>query len=234
LRLRIIFQQQLSCSPSVQGVKRIQAVIIGPPGSGKGTISSRLVKDFQLDHLSSGDILRSHIQKKTDFGIKIGPIVAAGQLVPFELLAPLMEHETRSCKSPAGWLLDGYPRSLEQTERLDHTSAPNVTIYLNVPFATIIDRIKSRWVHISSGRVYNLDFNPPKVPFKDDVTNEPLEQREDDKPESVRKRLQVYQSMVDPVLNFYRTKKLLVEFVGTESNVIWPEVKKFLTQFQKT
>jgi len=213
--------------------KRLHGVIIGPPGSGKGTISSRIVKDFKLDHLSSGDIFRSHIMNKTDFGKQIESIVADGMLVPFHLLAPIMAHATKNVKSSTGWLLDGYPRSLEQAERLQETSAPNTVIYLNVPFDTIIDRIKARWVHKASGRVYNLDFNPPKVPFTDDVTKEPLEQREDDKPTTVRNRLEIYSSMIEPVLDFYKAKGLLSEFAGTESDVIWPEVRRFLDTFLK-
>jgi len=122
---------------------------------------------------------------------------------------------------------------VEQAESLHKACPPNMTIYLNVPFATIVDRIKSRWIHAPSGRVYNLEFNPPKKPGLDDLTGEKLVQREDDKPESVQKRLQVYQDMIQPVLDFYKDRNLLYEFQGTESNVIYPEVKKFLTSFIK-
>lgn len=130
-----------------------------------------------------------------------------------------------------GFLLDGYPRTVEQAQLLDSGDIwgqPNVVIYLNVPFETIIDRIKARWVHVPSGRVYNLHFNPPKVPGKDNETGEPLIQREDDKPESVLKRLEQYQKSTDPVLQHYRERKLLYEFKGTETNVIYPEIQKFM------
>jgi len=210
----------------------LKATIIGPPGSGKGTVSGRILKNFDLKHLSSGDILRDHINKGSEFGKKIQPIVAAGQLVPFELLAPLMEYEIKETKG-GGWLLDGYPRSVEQAERLSKTFPPNIAIHLNVPFETIIDRIKARWVHLPSNRVYNLDFNPPKVPGKDDETGDALVQREDDKPESVKKRLEVYRAGISPVLEFYRKQGVLKEFSGTETNVIWPHVQECLLQFTK-
>ncbi|ODN06554.1 GTP:AMP phosphotransferase AK3, mitochondrial [Orchesella cincta] len=212
--------------------KKIHGIIFGAPGSGKGTISERIVKIFELKHLSSGDLLRAHINQKTEFGAKIAPIVNSGGLVGTELLAPLIDHELKLADSnKCGWLLDGYPRTVDQAALLDKSVAPNAVIYLNVPFATIIDRIKARWVHAPSGRVYNLDYNPPKTPGKDDQTGEPLTQREDDKPESVRKRLELYQKVADPVLDFYRSKNILREFKGTESNVIFPVVQAYLENY---
>ena len=104
----------------------------------------------------------------------------------------------------------------------------NVVIHLDVPFQTIIDRVKDRLVHPGSGRIYNLLFSPPKVEGKDDVTGEPLIQREDDKPESVRNRLQVFSDQTRPVLDYFREKGILAEFQGTESKVIYPNVKEFL------
>ena len=106
----------------------------------------------------------------------------------------------------------------------------NVVIHLDVPFQTIIDRVKDRLVHPASGRIYNLVFNPPKVEGKDDETGEPLIQREDDKPESVRNRLQVFSDQTRPVLDYFREKGMLAEFQGTESKVIYPNVKRFLDQ----
>lgn len=115
-----------------------------------------------------------------------------------------------------------------QAEALQAETPVNVVINLDVPFQTIIDRVKDRWLHPASGRIYNTVFNPPKVPGKDDETGEPLIQREDDKPESVRNRLQVFSDNTRPVLEYYAGMGLLQAFQGTESKKIWPHVEAFL------
>ncbi|KAF6725894.1 GTP:AMP phosphotransferase AK3, mitochondrial [Oryzias melastigma] len=165
----------------------LRAVIMGPPGSGKGTVSARIVKSFGVKHISSGDILRANIKQQT-----------------------------------------GFPRTVSQAEALDQAYTLDTVINLNVPFQTIKERLTSRWTHISSGRVYNTDFNPPKVPGFDDVTGEPLVQRDDDKPDTVTQRLKGYETQTQPVLEYYRSKGVLKTFTGTETNKIWPHVEEFL------
>ncbi|XP_030625551.1 GTP:AMP phosphotransferase AK3, mitochondrial isoform X2 [Chanos chanos] len=166
-----------------------RAVIMGPPGSGKGTVSSRISQSFGLKHLSSGDILRANIQAKT-----------------------------------------GFPRTVAQAEALDTMCSVDTVINLNVPFDTIKERLTSRWVHLASGRVYNIDFNPPKIPGLDDVTGEPLIQRDDDTPDTVSRRLKAYENQTQPVLEYYRSKGVLETFTGTETNKIWPHVHAFLSK----
>ncbi|XP_020917707.1 GTP:AMP phosphotransferase AK3, mitochondrial [Exaiptasia diaphana] len=201
---------------------------MGPPGSGKGTVSERIVRDFGLDHLSSGDLLRSHIQNNTDIGKEAKKYIDKGHLVPDNLMVDLALKELEQRKS--GWLLDGFPRTVSQAEVLSQNQTIDIVVNLDVPFETIIERIKQRWIHFASGRVYNLEFNPPKVPGKDDITGEPLIQREDDKPETVKARLQKYEEQTKPLIEYYSNLNKLQSFAGTETNVIWPMVKKYLEE----
>lgn len=142
---------------------RLRLIILGAPGSGKGTISTRIVNEFRLTHLSSGDLLRSNIEKKTELGLKIKEDVAKGKLISDDLITKLVLTELNKLNN-ASWLLDGFPRTLKQAKELDKQKLEvDRVINLNVPFEEIINRLKKRWIHPGSGRVYNLDFNPPKV-----------------------------------------------------------------------
>lgn len=203
------------------------ALIIGAPGSGKGTISNWIVRDFGLKHVSSGDLLRHHLNQGTALGLEAKKFIDKGDLVPDQTMVDLIASELKALQG-VPWLLDGFPRTQPQAAALQSTAPVNVVINLDVPFETIIDRIKDRWVHPGSGRIYNTLFNPPKVPGKDDETGEDLIQREDDKPESVRNRLQVFSDNTKPVLDFYREKGVLKDFHGTESKKIWPHVEAHL------
>ncbi|XP_066460337.1 GTP:AMP phosphotransferase AK3, mitochondrial [Eleutherodactylus coqui] len=204
-----------------------RAVIMGPPGSGKGTVSDRIVKHFALQHLSSGDLLRLNIQKKTEVGTLAKSYIEQGQLVPDDVITRLVVQELNNF-GEHNWLLDGFPRTVPQAEALDRAHRINTVIDLNVPFQTIKDRLTARWIHPGSGRVYNTEFNPPKVSGIDDLTGEPLIQREDDKPETVTKRLKAYETLTKPVLEYYKNKGVLETFSGTETNKIWPHVYSFL------
>ncbi|KAL3869282.1 hypothetical protein ACJMK2_041985 [Sinanodonta woodiana] len=209
-------------------MKLLRAIIMGPPGSGKGTISTRIIKDFPMKHLSSGDVLRSQMLNKTPAGLAAKTYIDQGHLVPDKLILTLISNQLKKLKGKS-WLLDGFPRTLPQSEALYKLEPVDLVVNLNVPFEIIIDRIKGRWTHAPSGRIYHTEFNPPKVPGKDDATGEPLIQREDDKEETVCKRLENYQKMTQPVLNFYREHHLLEEFTGKYSNEIWPKVHQFLS-----
>jgi len=212
---------------SLATATKTSALIIGAPGSGKGTISNWIVRDFGLTHVSSGDLLRAHLRDGTPLGLEAKSFIAAGNLVPDSVMVGLVASELKKLGAEP-WLLDGFPRTQPQAEALQAETPVNVVVNLCVPFETIIDRIKDRWIHPASGRVYNLIFNPPKVPGKDDETGEDLVQREDDKPESVRNRLEVFQASTEPVLEFYRKQGILQDFHGTESKKIWPHVESYL------
>lgn len=208
-------------------VKKSCTIIIGAPGSGKGTISNWIVRDFGLSHVSSGDLLRAQIREGTSLGLAAKSFIDKGDLVPDHVIVGLIAAELQKL-GETPWLLDGFPRTRSQAEALQSSAPADVVVNLDVPFETIIDRIKDRWIHPGSGRVYNLIFNPPKVPGKDDVTGEDLIQRDDDKPESVRNRLEVFKANTEPVLAYYRAKGILRDFQGTESKKIWPHVESFL------
>ncbi|VVC26652.1 Adenylate kinase/UMP-CMP kinase,Adenylate kinase, conserved site,Adenylate kinase, active site lid [Cinara cedri] len=210
-------------------IKRLHALIMGAPGSGKGTVSERIVQSFNLLHVSSGDILRNMIREKTDLGVQVNKFVSNGQLVPDELMLKIIGDElNRLSSSNNNWLLDGFPRTKSQALSLFKIAPVQVVISLDVPFDVIIDRVKGRWIHAPSGRVYNTDFNAPKVPGRDDVTGELLVQREDDKPESVKKRLEIYSQMAGPILEYYAEQNVLAKFSGKTTNEIWPQVYKYL------
>lgn len=207
--------------------KLLKALILGAPGSGKGTISSRIVKKYNVLHISSGDILRDHIQKKTTLGKEVKSYLDEGKLVPDDVMIKFMMSEINKV-SNVPWLLDGFPRTVGQANALWNVQPVDVVLNLSVPFEVIVDRVKNRWVHLPSGRVYNIGFNTPKVEGKDDITGEPLVQRPDDKPEAVKKRLEIYDSLTHPVITFYMEKGIIKEFSGRTSDEIWPKVTKYL------
>jgi len=202
-------------------------IILGAPGSGKGTIASRIVKTYGMPHIVVGDLLRQNIQQKTEASRTIKEHIDKGLLLPDELVLDFVVKELKKL-GKQGFLLDGYPRTLKQAEMLDRQLNMDHVVALNVPADEIINRLKDRWVHLPSGRVYNLLWSPPKVAGKDDVTGEPLSQREDDKPAVIRNRLETYDKNTNPIVEFYRKQKILEEFHGRESDKIWPEVKKYL------
>ena len=142
---------------------RLRLIILGAPGSGKATISAKLVKQFGLAHLSSGDFLRSNIENKTDIGIIAKDYVEKGHFLPDEFITPVIINElTKINMFNPSWLLDGFPRTIYQAKALENKNIDRV-ISLSVPFEEIVRRLKNRWVHPPSGRLYNLQFNPPKV-----------------------------------------------------------------------
>ena len=144
-------------------MSKLRLIILGAPGSGQGTISSRIVTEFRLTHLSSGDLLRNAVANQTELGIEANNYINSGQLVPDNLITKFYLYTIAHC-GQSGLLLDGFPRSLPQCESLEKNMVKlDRVLNLDVPFKTIVNRLKHRWVHPPSGRVYNLEFNPPKV-----------------------------------------------------------------------
>ncbi|XP_054570970.1 GTP:AMP phosphotransferase AK3, mitochondrial-like [Eptesicus fuscus] len=199
----------------------LRAVIMGSPGSGKHTLSLRITRHFELKKLSSGELLRDNILRDTKTGMLARPFVKQGELIPDDIVTPLTLQELKRL-APYSWLLCGFPRTLPQAEALERAYQTHLVLHLNVPFEAIMQRLSARWVHPASGRVYNLDFNPPKVLGVDDLTGEPLVKREDDRPEILIKRLKAYEDHTKPVLEYYQEKGVLETFSGTETNKLWP------------
>ncbi|XP_008576410.1 PREDICTED: GTP:AMP phosphotransferase AK3, mitochondrial isoform X2 [Galeopterus variegatus] len=190
----------------------LRAVIMGAPGSGKGTVSSRITKHFELKHLSSGDLLRNNMLRGTEIGVLAKTFIDQGKLIPDDVMTRLALHELKTL-TQYSWLLDGFPRTLPQAEALDKTYRIDMVINLDVPFEIIKQRLTARWIHPASGRVYNIEFNPPKTVGIDDLTGEPLIQREDDRPETVIKRLQAYEAQTKPVLEYYQACSISPSFL---------------------
>ncbi|XP_048716490.1 adenylate kinase 4, mitochondrial isoform X2 [Caretta caretta] len=183
--------------------KLLRAVVLGPPGSGKGTVCQRIAESFGLQHLSSGHFLRENIRAKSEVGVLAKQYLEQGLLVPDHVITRVMMMELEK-KQSQHWLLDGFPRTLVQAEALDRICDLDLVINLNIPFETLKDRLSARWIHPASGRVYNMEFNPPDVHGIDDITGEPLIQREDDKPDAVAARLRKYKEAAKPVIELYK------------------------------
>ena len=211
--------------------KATQMIILGAPGGGKGTISSKITKNFAFTHLSTGDILRSHVKSGSELGELAKSHMQSGKLVPDSLVVDMLKEEVKTLGDKR-LLLDGFPRTLPQAEMLDEIMSIDAVISLEIPHTEIMRRISQRWIHAPSGRVYNLEYKPPKKEGLDDETGEALTQRDDDKPEFVKRRLEDYENMTRPLIDFYQAKSgtEVKVFAGTESDVIFVDVEKFLKQ----
>ena len=165
-------------------------------------------------------------------GRQASEYMQSGRLVPDELMIELViDDATPFLEQGKSLLLDGFPRNVEQARALDSAAHVDYIINLNVPTETIVERIADRWIHPASGRIYSYAYRPPKQPGLDDHTNEPLVQREDDKPEAVRTRLDAYDKVTAPLVKWYKERQRTIQtFSGTQSDVIYPEVKAWLEE----
>jgi adenylate kinase len=182
----------------------MRLVLLGPPGAGKGTQAGFLKEKFGIVQISTGDMLRAVVDAQKPYGMEARQFIEAGELVPDQLILDLVKERLKQPDCMNGYLFDGFPRTLSQAEAMQQASiAIDYVIEIDVPFDEIILRISGRRMHLPSGRSYHLTFNPPKISGKDDVSGETLIQREDDKEETVRRRLSVYLTQTKPLTDYY-------------------------------
>ncbi|KAJ5216776.1 adenylate kinase cytosolic [Penicillium chermesinum] len=190
--------------------EQMRIILMGPPGAGKGTQAPNIKEKYCVCHLATGDMLRSQVAKKTDLGKEAKKIMDQGGLVSDEIMINMIKSELENnteCKN--GFILDGFPRTVAQAERLDDMLAERQqklqhAVELQIDDALLVARITGRLVHPASGRSYHKIFNPPKQPMTDDVTGEPLIQRSDDNADTLKKRLATYHAQTSPVCDYYK------------------------------
>ena len=187
----------------------MKIVLLGPPGAGKGTQAEFICKNFSIPHISTGDMLRESISAKSNLGIKAKAIMDSGKLVSDEVIIGLVKDRIKKDDCKDGFLFDGFPRTIPQADALQEAEI-NIDIVIELTLADemIISRMSGRRIHQSSGRSYHIEFNPPLAEGKDDVTGEALIQRDDDLPETVKKRLDVYWEQTNPLIVYYRSKSV--------------------------
>ena len=215
----------------------MRIILLGPPGAGKGTQAEVLCRKFNLPHISTGNMLRKAIESGTNLGLEAKKLMDEGILVSDEVIVGLVVQRIKEKDCKSGFLFDGFPRTIPQAKALDKESIIiEKVVEIEVPDDEIIRRMSGRRVHPDSGRNYHIKFNPPKVEDVDDLTGEHLIQRDDDKPETVKDRLNVYRSQTFPLIEFYQKKanKKLLNYIKVSGIDIPNEVsKKILKEIQK-
>jgi adenylate kinase len=183
----------------------MRLILLGGPGAGKGTQANFISERYQIPQISTGDMLRAAVKEGTELGKKAKQFMDAGQLVPDDVIIGLVKERIQEPDCRQGFLFDGFPRTIPQADAMKEAGVPiEAVVDIDVPDEEIIKRMSGRRVHLASGRTYHVIFNPPKEEGRDDVTGEPLIQREDDQEETVRKRLEVYHAQTEPLIEYYK------------------------------
>lgn len=213
--------------------QQLRTILMGPPGAGKGTQAPRIRDAFCVCHLATGDMLREQIAKKTQLGMEAKKIMDAGGLVSDDIMVGMIREQLENntgCKN--GFVLDGFPRTVPQAQKLDgmlesRKEKLDSVVQLQIDDQLLISRVTGRLIHPGSGRTYHKEFHPPKKPMIDDLTGEPLIQRSDDNVETLRKRLTTYHSQTGPVVEYYKTKGLWYGIDAAQSpGVVWDSLQK--------
>jgi adenylate kinase len=182
----------------------MRLILLGPPGAGKGTQAEFIKGRFGIPQISTGDMLRAAVKARTPLGLQAEKVMAAGELVSDDLIIALVKDRLTGEDCRSGYLFDGFPRTIPQADAMRAASVPiDLVLEIDVPDEPIIERMTGRRVHPGSGRTYHVRFNPPRVEGVDDATGEALVQREDDREETVRRRLDVYRAQTRPLVDYY-------------------------------
>jgi adenylate kinase len=183
----------------------MRLILLGGPGAGKGTQANYIKENYQIPQISTGDMLRAAVKAGTELGRKAKEYMDSGGLVPDDVIIGLVKERIKESDCEKGFLFDGFPRTIPQADAMKEAGVPiDAVVDINVPDEEIIKRMGGRRAHLASGRTYHIIFNPPKEEGKDDVTGEPLVQRDDDKEATVRKRLEVYHDQTEPLIDYYK------------------------------
>jgi adenylate kinase len=183
----------------------MRLILLGGPGAGKGTQANYIKERYEIPQISTGDMLRAAVKAGTELGKKAKEVMDAGGLVSDDIIIGLVKERIQEPDCEKGFLFDGFPRTIPQADAMKDAGVEiDAVVDIDVPDEEIIKRMSGRRVHVASGRTYHVVFNPPKVEGKDDVTGEDLIQRDDDKEETVRKRLDVYHSQTEPLIDYYK------------------------------
>ena len=212
----------------------MKIIMLGAPGAGKGTQAKMIAEKCGIPHISTGDIFRANIKNGTELGAEAKEYMDKGLLVPDELVCDLVVDRIQQADCEKGYILDGFPRTIPQAEALENAlnaieQKLDYAIDIDVPDENIINRMSGRRACVGCGATYHVLFNPTKVEGKCDVCGESLILRDDDKPETVKKRLDVYHTQTQPLIDFYTERKVLVEVDGTQSmDKVFDDIMKIL------
>ncbi|MBW1772662.1 MAG: adenylate kinase [Deltaproteobacteria bacterium] len=183
----------------------MRLILLGGPGAGKGTQANYIKEKYEIPQISTGDMLRAAVKAGTDMGKEAKKFMDSGGLVPDEVIIGLVKERIEESDCAKGFLFDGFPRTIPQADAMKEAGVPiDAVVDIEVPDEEIIKRMSGRRVHLASGRTYNVVFNPPREEGKDDVTGEPLIQRDDDQEDTVKKRLEVYHEQTEPLIDYYK------------------------------
>ncbi|NMF97257.1 adenylate kinase [Aromatoleum toluolicum] len=182
----------------------MRLILLGPPGAGKGTQANFIKEKFGIPQISTGDMLRAAVKAGTPLGIEAKKVMDAGGLVSDDIIIGLVKDRLQQDDCKTGYMFDGFPRTIPQADAMKEAGVPiDFVLEIDVPDSEIVERMSGRRVHLASGRTYHVKYNPPKVAGKDDVTGEELIQRDDDREETVKKRLEVYHAQTKPLVEYY-------------------------------